>query len=216
MTSLLQEGDFAAFPELTTVAQLLAGQEEALHLAAERCETWYEWLVARLLYTLPTVKIYELGVHGAQAVDRFGGLCSMTTLDSVLLADLEADIPQVVRELCLSLDNFWFSVHLLDLLHHDGRERPAQHSHSDMQGAWHESASKWQQRRSNGLGAQVSGLEVHHLPGRQDPRRVLHQWHLLLHRPAGQSWYLHSCLRSAHLPCQVQRVPQTCVRALRW
>ena len=105
MTSLLQEGDFAAFPELTTVAQLLAGQEEALHLAAERCETWYEWLVARLLYSLLTVKTYELGVHGAQAVNRFGGLGSMTTtLDSVLLSALEADIPQVVRELCLSLD----------------------------------------------------------------------------------------------------------------
>jgi len=120
VTSRLQEGDFAAFPELTTVAQLLAGQEEALHQAAERCETWYEWLVARLLYTLPTVKNYELGVHGAQAVDRFGGLGSMTTLDSVLLAALEADIPQVVRELCLSLDNFWYSAHLLDLLHHSG------------------------------------------------------------------------------------------------
>ena len=40
MTSRLQEGDFAAFPELTIVAQLLAGQEEALHQAAERCETW--------------------------------------------------------------------------------------------------------------------------------------------------------------------------------
>ena len=137
VSSRLQEGDFAAFPELTTVAQLLAGQEEALHLAAERCETWlvdqfkicrwtephnlrYEWLVARLLYTLPTVKTYELGVHGAQAVDRFGGLGNMTTLDSVLLAALEADIPQVVRELCLSLDNFWFSAHLLDLLHHAG------------------------------------------------------------------------------------------------
>ncbi len=67
--------------------------------------------MARLLYTLPTVKTYELGVHGAQAVDRFGGLCSMTTLDSVLLADLEADIPQVVTELCLSLDNwFWLGV----------------------------------------------------------------------------------------------------------
>ena len=44
----------------------------------------------------------------------------MTTLDSVLLAALEADIPQVVRELCLSLDNFWYSAHLLDLLHHSG------------------------------------------------------------------------------------------------
>ena len=113
-------GGLRSLPELTTVAQLLAGQEEALHLAAERCETWYEWLVARLLYTLPTVKTYELGLHGAQAVDRFGGLGSMTTLDSVLLAPLEADIPQVVRELCLSLDNFWFSAHLLDLLHHAG------------------------------------------------------------------------------------------------
>ncbi len=205
----------------------------------------------------------------------------MTTLDSVLLAPLEADIPQVVRELCLSLDNFWFSAHLLDLLHqagalgqaeglgaglrefllldlatclcshhsladwcalfgplpsagsptctafalesshryreeekqgdqHGDRERPAQHSHSDVLGAWHESASKLEQRRSNGLGAQVGGLEVHHLPGGQDPRRVLHQWNLLLHRPAGQSWCLNSCLGSAHLPWQVQRVPQTC------
>ena len=72
MTSLLQEEDFAAFPEMTTVAQLLAGQEEVLHLAAERCETLYEWLVARLLYTLPTVKTYELVVHGAQAVESTG------------------------------------------------------------------------------------------------------------------------------------------------
>ena len=62
--------------------------------------------MARLLFTLPTVKTYELGLHGAQAVDRFGGLGSMTTL--------------VVRELCLSLNNFWFSAHLLDLLHHSG------------------------------------------------------------------------------------------------
>ena len=44
----------------------------------------------------------------------------MTTLDSVLLAPLEADTPQVVRELCLSQDNFWFSAHLLDLLHKAG------------------------------------------------------------------------------------------------
>ena len=33
---------------------------------------------------------------------------------------LEADIPQVIRELCLTLDYFWFSSHMLDLLHHAG------------------------------------------------------------------------------------------------
>ena len=55
----------------------------------------------------------------------------MTTLDSVLLAVLEADIPQVIRELCPTLDNFWFSSHLLDLLHHTG----------GLAGGWKEGAS---------------------------------------------------------------------------
>ena len=80
--------------------------------------------MARLLYTLPTVKIYELGVHGAQAVDRFGGLGSMTTLDSVLL----------VRELCLSLDNLWLSAHLFDLLHQAGA---LGHAEGDQHGGTH-------------------------------------------------------------------------------
>ena len=44
----------------------------------------------------------------------------MTTLDSVLLAVLEADIPELIREICLTLDNFWFSSHLLDLFHNTG------------------------------------------------------------------------------------------------
>ena len=88
--------------------------------AREDCEVWYEWMVANLLYTRPAVRAYDLAVQGQEAVDKFGGLSGMTTLDSVLLAVLENDIPQVIRELCLSLDNFWYSAHLLDLLHHTG------------------------------------------------------------------------------------------------
>ena len=98
----------------------LAGEEAAVERAAGRCETWYEWLVARLLYTSPTVRAYDLAVPGQQAVARFGGLAGMTTLDSVLLAALESDVPQVMRELCLTLDNFWLPAHLLDLLQHAG------------------------------------------------------------------------------------------------
>ena len=116
----LQEGDYAAFPELTCNAELLAGEEAAVERAAGRGETWYEWLVARLLYTSPTVRTYDLAVPGQQAVARFGGLAGMTTLDSVLLAALESDVPQVMRELCLTLDNFWLPAHLLDLLQHAG------------------------------------------------------------------------------------------------
>ena len=48
----------------------------------------------------------------------------MTTLDPV-----GAPGPQLVRELCLSLDNFWFSAHLLDLLHHAGALGQAKGAH---------------------------------------------------------------------------------------
>jgi len=120
VTARLQEGDFAANPDLAYIAGLLAGNEESLNRAARECEVWYEWLVSYILYTRPYVKAYDLAVHGQHAIDKFGGLSTMTTLDSVLLAVLEADVPQVIRELCLTLDNFWFSSHLLDLLHHTG------------------------------------------------------------------------------------------------
>ena len=37
-----------------------------------RCETWYQWMVARLLFTNPSVRAYDLNIHAQQAVDRYG------------------------------------------------------------------------------------------------------------------------------------------------
>ena len=116
----LQAGEFAVYPQLNTIAEILAGREEALNGVADKCETWYQWMVYRLLYINPGVKGYDLGLYAQQAVDRFGGLQSMTALDSVLLGIIELDVPEVIRELCLTLDNFWFPAHLLDLVHHAG------------------------------------------------------------------------------------------------
>ncbi|XP_023344077.1 nuclear pore complex protein Nup85 [Eurytemora carolleeae] len=116
----VQAGDYAVYPELDHIAQILAGSEDALNTVADRCETWYQWMVYRLLYMNPTVKGYDLSIYAQQAMDRFGGLQSMTSLDSVLLGIIELDIPEVIRELCLTLDNFWFPAHLLDLLQHTG------------------------------------------------------------------------------------------------
>lgn len=75
-------------------------------------------MVGKLLYTCPDVKSYDLSVHAEQAINRFGGLSRMTSLDSVLLATMEQDMAQVLHELCTILDNFWFPCHLLDLLQH--------------------------------------------------------------------------------------------------
>jgi len=116
----LQAGEFAVYPQLNNIAEIMAGREEAINAVADRCETWYQWMVYRLLYTNPGVKGYDLGLYAQQAVDRFGGLQSMTSLDSVLLGIIELDVPEVIRELCLTLDNFWFPAHLLDLIQHAG------------------------------------------------------------------------------------------------
>ncbi len=92
----IDEGDFASFPDrLGRLARLLAGSEQALADLVPLCETWYQWMCARLLYQRPDVKSYDLPFHAQQAVARFGGLGGMTALDSVILAAMEGDLAQV-------------------------------------------------------------------------------------------------------------------------
>ncbi len=99
------------------------------------CETWYQWMCARLLFQRPDVKAYDLSMHAQQAVSKFGGLNSMTSLDSVILATLEGDLAQVMHELVTTLDNFWFPAHLLDLLHHANQlDHPGHHENFDGKG----------------------------------------------------------------------------------
>jgi len=117
----IDEGDYATSPQLGFIAKILAGDEATFKEdVLGKCETWYEWLVGKLLYTNPSIRSYDLPYHAEEAITNFGGLGSMTTLDSVLLAVMEMDMSQVMNELCNTLDNFWYPAHLLDLLHHSG------------------------------------------------------------------------------------------------
>ena len=77
----------------TTIYLLLKGEGSPQEL----CETWYEWMVGKLLFTNPTVKYYDLSHYAQEAISKFGGLSSMTSLDSVILATIEMDIPQVTK-----------------------------------------------------------------------------------------------------------------------
>jgi len=114
----VQAGEFAVYPQLNNIAEILAGSEEALDAVANKCKTWYQWMVYRMLYTNPSVAAYDLGIYAQQAIDRFGGLDNLTSLDSVLLGLTELDLPEVVKELCMTLDSLWFPAHLLDMLCH--------------------------------------------------------------------------------------------------
>jgi len=119
----IDEGDFATDRNLGDVAKILSGSESAFggdgtSSPQNICETWYEWMVGKLLYTNPTVKYFDLALYAEEAIAKFGGLSSMTALDSVVLAAFQNDVPLVINELCSTLDNFWFPAHLMDLLYH--------------------------------------------------------------------------------------------------
>ena len=52
-------------------------------------------MIGKLLFTSPDVKKFELGAAAERAINKFGGLSRMTSLDSVLLAVMESDLAQV-------------------------------------------------------------------------------------------------------------------------
>ena len=52
-------------------------------------------MIGKLLFTQPDVKCYDLSYFAEQAINKFGGLSKMTSLDSVLLAAIEDDVAQV-------------------------------------------------------------------------------------------------------------------------
>ena len=135
VSARIEEGDFAGDANLSALASVLSGSEEVFSMdLVEKCESWYQWMIGKLLFAQPDVKKFELGAAAERAINKFGGLSRMTSLDSVLLAVMESDLAQVMHELCTTLDNFWFPAHLLDLLHHaDEIDHAGHHRHQQQQ-----------------------------------------------------------------------------------
>ncbi|KAK3767993.1 hypothetical protein RRG08_016888 [Elysia crispata] len=116
-----EAGEFAAYPELEMVVQVLCGDEAVFKELRDSCETWYHHLISKLLYQNPTVRLTDLTFHikSSQAVFIQTGLNSQE-LDNILQAAFEFDIHQVIKDTCTFLSNpsWWFVAHLADLLHH--------------------------------------------------------------------------------------------------
>ena len=108
----IDEGEFATCQQLAIFAKVLAGDDTTFKEEVQpKCETWYEWLIGKMLFTNPSVKIYDLPFHAEEAITNFGGLGSMTSLDSILLAgELKAifdktDVKKAVIFYLLSFQN---------------------------------------------------------------------------------------------------------------
>lgn len=114
---------FISEPNLDFLMRLVIGEETAWSQAMSFCETWYELLPAWLLYTEPMVKSYELGKFAKLCIQRMEGKDEMRHLDKVLLATMEFDVMEVIKEIQQMSENGWFVTHLTDLLYHCGKLR---------------------------------------------------------------------------------------------
>ncbi|KNC48027.1 nucleoporin NUP85 [Thecamonas trahens ATCC 50062] len=110
--------DVQSHPELSNIFALLLGSETALVNAAT---SWYELLVARMLFVDPAVKIHDVKSHTAPAIAAVeGDDPALRSVDLVLLAVMNRDIHTTLRYCVALIGSHWFVAHLTDLLAHVG------------------------------------------------------------------------------------------------
>ncbi|KAL1494210.1 hypothetical protein ABEB36_009842 [Hypothenemus hampei] len=112
---------FVSNYNLNLLMRLMLGEDEAWAEIQVRCEAWYEFLAGWLFYTEPTVKTFELGQFAKHSIMKMRVKHQMKHLDRVLLAAMEFDIFEVIREIQEMTENGWFVTHLTDILSHSGR-----------------------------------------------------------------------------------------------
>ncbi|KAJ8985168.1 hypothetical protein NQ317_012820 [Molorchus minor] len=100
--------------------KLTVGDDEAWTEIQYKCETWYEFL------SEPTVKPFDLGQFATSCIKKMGMKNHLKQLDRMILALIEFDLFQVVKEIQNMADNGWFVCHLTDLLFHADNERKTQ------------------------------------------------------------------------------------------
>ncbi|XP_064080429.1 nuclear pore complex protein Nup85-like isoform X2 [Macrobrachium nipponense] len=114
----LQDGHFTTCHQLKATCQILCGDQSTINGLIDLMDTWYHLMVSTLLFTNPTIKLFRLHSAAQDAINVLGGEQGITPLDHVLLAAMEADAHEVIKECQLVLDNSWFTAHVMDLLYH--------------------------------------------------------------------------------------------------
>ncbi|KAK2709449.1 nuclear pore complex protein Nup85-like [Artemia franciscana] len=118
----MNEGLFSHIPNLEVMMQVLCGENEAFLRLKFLFPTWYEYMVFKLLYTDPIVKLREIGIVAEKCRNEYQQDVE-TLMDRIILAAFEGDSHQVLSEIHSAMDNLWFPTHLADLLNHAGALR---------------------------------------------------------------------------------------------
>ncbi|MFH4974833.1 hypothetical protein AB6A40_001542 [Gnathostoma spinigerum] len=97
------------------VAKIIGGNRDALSLACNVFECWYEIMPAFLLFLRPTATLSQLGDLVEECSDIFGGEKNGGT-DEIMRALFSLDALHVMHHILLLSSDWWLAAHLSDLL----------------------------------------------------------------------------------------------------
>lgn len=121
---------------LEMLMRLAAGEESILWEFSKYTDAWYELLATKLFYSSPCCKQPELSRHANHIAEKWQ---ASRHLDQVILALMESDLHQVIKEIQYMSDNGWFAAHLIDLLYMCGKLKIIDKDQIDVTAQLHES-----------------------------------------------------------------------------
>eukprot|EP00041_Stephanoeca_diplocostata_P017453 m.351658 g.351658 ORF g.351658 m.351658 type:complete len:666 (+) comp20703_c0_seq2:285-2282(+) len=105
---------FTDVPELHDICRLLSGDLDILGAKKHLARSWPRLMVARLLYTNPLAKFFDLQEELEWAISE---LPCQTEVENLLKLTIQQDVLQLIRDSCNCFGfNLWFPCHLLDVL----------------------------------------------------------------------------------------------------
>ncbi|XP_015176439.1 PREDICTED: nuclear pore complex protein Nup85 [Polistes dominula] len=136
LSSNIDSKTFAIDINLEMLMKLIAGDESTLCEFSKYTEAWYELLAAKLFYSVPCCKQVEFSRHAYNMAERWK---ANKPLDRIILALIENDLHQVIKEIQFMNDNGWFAAHLIDLLYNCGKLNVMDKHQKDITAQLHES-----------------------------------------------------------------------------
>jgi nuclear pore complex protein Nup85 len=123
----LDTGQFKNNKHLLNIVRLLSHDKTVYNEFASSCETWYQLMVAFLMYSDPCIRDTDLSELCRKMISTFKKNKATKQLensqdcdffDEIIISAFEYDLLTVIANCCAYLDdNWWFVTHFIDLLH---------------------------------------------------------------------------------------------------
>lgn len=111
-----ETGQFDEHPSLLKIVRLLSRDTTVFDELTSDCETWYQLMVAYLLYNDPCINDTDLSELSQRCIKIFK--TTPGDFDEIIISAFEYDLIRVIGRSCSYLhDNWWFVAHFIDLLH---------------------------------------------------------------------------------------------------